>query len=409
MNLKLILLLLFFSVIPVANSQIYEQGSIKNNDIKLSALPYYSFGKGVGITSPDSIFQFNIRFRMQNRVTYIDNEGENPSYDGQIRRLRLRFDGFVGNPKFLYAIQLSFAPGDVGEIQEGENINIIRDAVLFYRPNKNWSFGFGQTKLPGNRQRVNSSGALQLTDRSINNARFTIDRDFGFQMLYLKEYTNKFSYNIKTAVSTGEGRNITGKSDDGIALTGKLEVMPLGSFTRDGTNFEGDLVREKKPKLLVSAVFQQNNNAQRTQGQLGNYLFEKRSMQSVLLDGMFKYNGWAAMASYMSRNTSENAITFNPINSSEFNYVFVGNGLDYQLSYLLKSNYEFIARYSIQNVDKNIKLYTPNTKQYTFGITKYIWEHSFKIQTEITYDSLEYFNQTKKNNWYIRFQIEIGI
>ena len=409
MNLKLILLLLFFSVIPVANSQIYEQGSIKNNDIKLSALPYYSFGKGVGITSPDSIFQFNIRFRMQNRVTYIDNEGENPSYDGQIRRLRLRFDGFVGNPKFLYAIQLSFAPGDVGEIQEGENINIIRDAVLFYRPNKNWSFGFGQTKLPGNRQRVNSSGALQLTDRSINNARFTIDRDFGFQMLYLKEYNNKFSYNIKTAVSTGEGRNITGKSDDGIALTGKLEVMPLGSFTRDGTNFEGDLVREKKPKLLVSAVFQQNNNAQRTQGQLGNYLFEKRSMQSVLLDGMFKYNGWAAMASYMSRNTSENAITFNPINSSEFNYVFVGNGLDYQLSYLLKSNYEFIARYSIQNVDKNIKLYTPNTKQYTFGITKYIWEHSFKIQTEITYDSLEYFNQTKKNNWYIRFQIEIGI
>jgi phosphate-selective porin OprO/OprP len=65
--------------------------------------------------------------------------------------LRLRFDGFVGNSKFLYAIQLSFAPGDVGEIQEGENINIIRDAVLFYRPNNNWSVGFGQTKLPGNR------------------------------------------------------------------------------------------------------------------------------------------------------------------------------------------------------------------------------------------------------------------
>jgi hypothetical protein len=409
MKLKIVLICLFFGLIPKANSQISENDIRKNNDIKLSALPYYSFGKGVGITSPDSIFQFNIRFRMQNRVTYTDNEGENPAYDGQIRRLRLRFDGFVGNSKFLYAIQLSFAPGDVGEIQEGENINIIRDAVLFYRPNKNWSFGFGQTKLPGNRQRVNSSGALQLTDRSINNARFTIDRDFGFQMLHLNEYNTKFSYNIKTAISTGEGRNITGKSDDGIAITGKLEVLPLGSFTRDGTNFEGDLVREKKPKLLVSAVFQQNNNAQRTQGQLGNYLFEKRTMQSVLLDGMFKYNGWAAMASYMSRNTSENAITFNPTNSSEFNYVFVGNGFDYQLSYLLKSNYEFIARYSIQNIDKNIKLYTPNTKEYTFGITKYIWEHSFKIQTEVTYDSLEYFNQTKKNNWYLRFQIEIGI
>jgi phosphate-selective porin OprO/OprP len=250
---------------------------------------------------------------------------------------------------------------------------------------------------------------LQLTDRSINNARFTIDRDFGFQMHHLNENSNKFSYNIKTAVSTGEGRNITGKSDDGIALTSKLEVMPFGAFTRDGTNFEGDLVREKNLKLLISVVFQQNNNAQRTQGQLGNYLFEKRTMQSVLLDGMIKYNGWAAMVSYMSRVTSENAITFNPTNSEVFNYVFVGNGFDYQLSYLFNSKYEFIARYSIQNVDKNIKLYTPNTKEYTFGITKYIWEHSFKIQTEVTYDSLEYFNQKTKNNWYLRFQIEIGI
>jgi hypothetical protein len=62
--------------------------------------------------------------------------------------------------QILYAIQLSFAPGDVGEFREGENINIIRDAVVFYRPNKHWNISFGQTKLPGNRQRVNSSGAF---------------------------------------------------------------------------------------------------------------------------------------------------------------------------------------------------------------------------------------------------------
>jgi hypothetical protein len=409
MKPKWILLFLFLGLTHLANSQILGAANRKNNDIKLSALPYYSFGKGLGITSPDSLFQFNIRFRMQNRVSYFEKEDEKSGYDGQIRRLRLRFDGFVGNPKFLYAIQLSFAPGDVGEIQEGENINIIRDAVLFYRPNSSWSFGFGQTKLPGNRQRVNSSGGLQLTDRTINNARFTIDRDFGFQVHHLNEDNHHFSYNVKTAISTGEGRNITGKSDDGIALTGKLELLPLGAFTRDGTNFEGDLVREKSPKLLISGVFQQNNQAQRTQGQLGDYLFEKRTMQSVLIDGMFKYNGWAAMASYMSRSTSKNAITYNSLNSAEFNYVYIGNGFDYQISYLLKSNYEFIVRYSLQNVDQTIKSYTPNTKEYSFGITKYVWEHSFKIQTEITYDALKYTNQFTKNNWYLRFQVEIGI
>ncbi len=390
-------------------AQVTIEQTKHDNDVKLSALPYYSFGKGIGITSPDSLFQFNIRFRMQNRATYIKNDGEKDAYDGQIRRLRLRFDGYVGNPKFLYAVQLSFAPGDVGEIKEGENINIIRDAVVFYRPTKHWNISFGQTKLPGNRQRVNSSGGLQLTDRTINNARFTIDRDFGFQFHNMNEFKDKFSYNFKGAVSTGEGRNVTGKSDDGVALTGKIELFPFGAFAKDGTYFEGDVIREKKPKLMVSGAFQQNNNARRVQGQLGNDLFEQRTMKSVMLDAMFKYRGFAAMSSFMSRTTPENAITINPEDLTESNYVFVGNGFDYQVSYNTKSNYEFISRYSVQNVGEDIQMKTPNTRQLSFGVTKYIWEHAFKLQTEINFDKLKYYDGSTKNNWYLRFQVEIGI
>lgn len=46
--------------------------------------------------------------------------------------------------QFNYLLPLS----DVGEIKDGENINIIRDAVFMYRPNKRWNLSFGQTKLP---------------------------------------------------------------------------------------------------------------------------------------------------------------------------------------------------------------------------------------------------------------------
>lgn len=407
--MKSFLTLIFSFATVIAAAQLSIQQTKDDNDLKLSAIPYYSFGKGLGLTSPDSLFQLNIRFRMQNRVTYIDNEDENPAYDGQIRRLRLRFDGFVGNPKFLYAIQLSFTPGDVGEVREGENINIIRDAVVFYRPNKHWNISFGQTKLPGNRQRVNSSGALQLTDRTINNARFTIDRDFGFQLHQLNEYKDRFSYDFKTAVSTGEGRNVTDNADDGVAVTAKAELFPFGAFTKDGTNFEGDIVREPKPKLMLSGVFHQNNNAIRTQGQLGEDLFAKKTMKSVLLDAMFKYNGWAAMSSYMSRTVNDSPITVNPLDATEFNYVFTGSGFDYQLSYTFPTNYEIIGRYSLQKVSSEIKAFTPDTKQYSLGVTKYIWEHAFKLQTEITFDTLDFANGSSKNNWYLRFQVEIGI
>ncbi len=80
---------------------------------------------------------------MQNRATYVESHEGEEAVEALVRRLRLRFDGFVADPRLLYVIQLSFAPDDVGELTEGENINIIRDAVIFYRPNDSWNIAFG--------------------------------------------------------------------------------------------------------------------------------------------------------------------------------------------------------------------------------------------------------------------------
>lgn len=385
---------------------------IANNDVKLAQLPYYNFGKGVGITSTDSIFQLNLRFRMQNRLTVYENEGEKTTYEGEIRRLRLRFDGYVGNPKFLYVIQLSFAPKDMGKTVEGQSVNIIRDAAMTYRPNEHWSFIFGQTKLPGNRQRINSSGALQLTDRSINNAKFNIDRDFGVQAYYHHEKKDKFGFNIKTAASTGHGRGYQGQESDSYALTGRVELFPLGSFKKNGAFFEGDLAREDKPKLMLAGTFSHNNNAENSQGQTGNALYEPRSFNSTMVDAILKYNGWAGMVSYMNR-TLDNAITYSTDNlgNKKTSYVFAGQGMDYQLSYLFPSNYELIGRISTQNMKEQLyeQLNLPNTQEFTLGLTKYIWEHSFKLQAEVTYDKLTFNQGQTKNNMYFRVQFEIGI
>ena len=398
---KYIVTILFLVLFQTVKSQ-------ENNDIKLSALPYYSYGKGLGITSPDSIFKLNIRFRMQNRLTYLNNDNAEDGYEAIIRRLRLRFDGYVGDPSIIYVIQLSFSPNDVGAIEDGDNLNIIRDAILFYRPNAHWNIGFGQTKLPGNRQRINSSGALQLTDRSINNSRFNIDRDFGLQVYYLNELQNKFSYNVKTAISTGEGRNWTKEPDNGLAFTGRLELFPFGAFKSNGTLFEGDIKREESPKLMLSGVYHFNHNARRTRGTIGEELFEQRDIQSLFFDAIVKYNGWAFQTAYMSR-AANNPITINPDDTLDTEYVFTGSGFDAQLSYIFKSNYELIARYSYQEPHKDIENLTPQTNQYSLGVTKYIWEHALKLQAEITTSDLNYVDSSKANDWYLRFQVEIGI
>lgn len=380
------------------------------DDLQFPALPFYSYGSGLGLTTPDSTFRLNIRFRMQNRATYLKSE-DSERFEGTVRRLRLRFDGFVGDPRFLYAIQLSFAPGDVGELIEGENINIIRDAVMFYQPNRYWSIGFGQTKLPGNRQRVNSSGALQLTDRSINNARFTIDRDFGLFVYHINEDPNQFSYNVKTAISTGNGRNWTQNPSNNLSYTGRLEFLPLGAFLNNGMLFEGDLVREQTPKLLIAGTYHFNEQAQRERGQLGRTLFEQRDLTSVHLDAMLKYNGWAIQTAYLTRSTDD-PVTVNQNNPSDIldvRYVFSGKGFDLQLSYLFLSNFEFIGRYSTQTPDREIRVQFPQTDQYSFGITRYIWEHSLKVQSELTYNVNNFLHSQTTKSWYLRFQIEIGI
>jgi phosphate-selective porin OprO and OprP len=180
----------------------------------------------------------------------------------------MKFEGFVYNPKLTYYIQLSFSRGDMDWRGTDNSVNnhspnIVRDAVIYYNPNKNVRLGFGQTKLPGNRQRVVSSGDLQFADRSIVNATFNIDRDFGFFAHYMTNY-----FNLRGAITSGEGRNSVA-SNNGLAWTGRAELLPLGKFTGNNDYIEGDLEREPKPKISLAVTYSLNDRAVRQSGTLG--------------------------------------------------------------------------------------------------------------------------------------------
>lgn len=164
---------------------------------------------------------------------------------------------------------------------------------------------------------------------------------------------------------------------------------------------------------MLSGGYHFNDDARRTQGTIGNNLFEKRDMNSLFIDTVFKYDGWAFQGSYMNR-MSDDPITLkdaalNPSDFSEMRFVYVGSGFDTQLSYLFETNYELIGRFSQQEPHDSIGHLTPKTNQFTLRITKYIWEHALKLQAEVTKTDLNYFDNSKDNNWYFRFQVEIGI
>jgi hypothetical protein len=291
MKHNLILVILFFTFISGVQSQ---------TEVDERAMIH--FDKGLGFNTPDSLFGVNIRFRMQNLVMFTTNSENDlnvKSIDARVRRLRLRFDGFLGNSgKLTYYIQLAFSRED----QDWDNThipNIIRDAMVYYRFNKDFYIGFGQGKLPGNRQRITSSGLQQFLDRSVVNASFNIDRDFGL-FAYYNGRIGSLVYNIKGAISDGEGRG-TLRTDNGLAYTGRFELLPFGKFKSDGDFLEGDLYREQKPKLSLGFAYSYNDKTKKLAGQRGVELANSVDLTSAFADMIFKYKGFSNTTEFCMR------------------------------------------------------------------------------------------------------------
>jgi phosphate-selective porin OprO and OprP len=382
------------------------------------ALDFFSKkGKGFGLVTADSTFSLNFQFRMQNRATYVSKTEEDfdpESFEFRVRRLRFKFEGFVYNPKLTYYIQLSVSRGDMDwKVTDNSVINsspnIVRDAVIYYNPTKRVRLGFGQTKLPGNRQRVVSSGDQQFVDRSIVNATFNIDRDFGFFGQYSGDY-----FMLKGALTSGEGRNALPEtkspSNKGLAYTGRIELLPFGKFTGNNDYIEGDLEREKTPKLSIAATYSFNDQAVRAGGQVGNDLYRPRSIRNFTADILFKYNGWAFYNEYMNRD-ADNPVTVDPTNPAKTRHIYVGKGYLTQLSYLFKNNFELAGRLSRITPSSEVQDLEKQIQQVELGVTKYLVGHRLKIQGNILHQTRTDLETDSYSGglWSALFQIELGI
>lgn len=360
--------------------------------------------------SKDSLFLMNFRFRMQNRAGFNSiYDGDNLSieqFEMRVRRLRLRFDGYVMSPKFQYYIQLAFSKADL-DLETGDVAQPIRDAILYYTVNQNFYLGFGQSKLPGNRERVISSGNLQFADRSIVNGLFTLDRDFGIFGYYTLRTKKSSIFLLKGAISTGDGRNASA-INNGLSYTGRVEFLPFGAFKNSGDYSEGDLEFETKPKLSVGITLSENQKAFRTGGQLGPELYEARTLKSFIADAMLKYQGWALMSEYMSRSTAD-PVTRNDLGDVRF--AVVGSGVNTHLSRMISSKSELALRYAFVVPDEAIEPFQDRIDETILGYTRYFNGHRIKVQANVGYRWLEGLSQIENasNSWTGLFQVEFGI
>lgn len=123
------------------------------------------------------------------------------------------------------------------------------DCIAYWHFSDEAKVGIGQTKLPGNRQRVVSSPKMEFADRTNVISAFNIDRDVEVLAFWTPVESEDLEINFAGAVSSGEGRNVPTFSASGLSYTGRVEFLPLGKFSESINYVEGDQFREPKAKL----------------------------------------------------------------------------------------------------------------------------------------------------------------
>ena len=338
----------------------------------------FSFGQGIiNIIARDSTWSTKSTFRFQTQYEGVLDK-ENVYLDRfRVRRARIKGSGWVTKSRKLrYKYEYDVNNGRV------------LDAVLMWDFAKKWEVWIGQTKLPGNIERVISSQNMQLVDRSLLNAYFTLDRDGGLQLRHRHTF-GKMIVREKFAFSQGEGPN-SGLQSRGSSYTARLELLPFGDFMKAGGEYNAsDLRRTSTPRLMLGLVFDHNEQAIRTNGHLGSFANGySRNLATIMADAHLKYRGFSTMLEYAQCHTENKSPVIAAETDNLGNVIrqgaifYTGWAFNAQSGYLFKNNWEIAGRYTLVRPEK-ITGYD-ELDQYTLGVSKYIVGHNLKVQSDVS-------------------------
>lgn len=235
----------------------------------------------------------------------------------------------------------------------------------------------GQFKIGYSRQRLTSSGDLQLVDRSVVQGEFTLDRDIGVE-LYSKDLGGLDKLGYVIGVYNGGGRDVYKLSTAAPMVLGRLEFTPLGRFD---AYKEADLKRHVRPKLAVAAAAAWLQGATNDRGVLGKPPADGGTTDHALLtaDLHAKWRGWSLAIEAHKRDSTRKAGTKAPVVAGRSGYGAFGT-----LGWLLplQSDVELALRAGAIVADKDSSL--TDVQEATVGVSWYLSGHANKLQADVS-------------------------
>jgi phosphate-selective porin OprO and OprP len=343
----------------------------------------YRLGKGLAFDSADGDFSMIPRLRAQFRHTTSKVEGGDVEQGMQIRRARLQFSGHMWGKNNKYKAEFAVSPRDTSMDEDGPGTSVLLDWYMQFGQLRDANLRIGQYKVPFNRQRVVSSGDLQLVDRSIVNSRLNLDRDLGLDFRS-KNLFGLDLFKYYAGVYVGEGRNTHVNSDTGLMYLGRVEFLPLGMGFKDYK--EGDLERLQKPKLSIGVGTAYLDRAKYNRGIKGDAPADGGTTDVTMLnaDVTFKYAGYSLFSEYIMRSGKRDAGdavdedgTAIPEEAAPDAY-----GLMVQSGYLLpRTNLEIAARWGMVESNGDDSTAKPRG-EVGGGLSYYFAQHPLKLQAD---------------------------
>ena len=319
-------------------------------------------------------------------------ENGDTNYGFSIRRARLSFKGWFLTRNLKYKTQVAF---------EGKNAHLL-DFIANYKATKFISLQFGQWKVPFMRERISSSGKLELVDRGLLNSYFNLERDIGADLI-LSPHDN---LRVHLASFTGWGINLKRvKVNKNLLYVARIEFAPIGKINYDQPN----LNRKKLVNLGASFSFFPIDGEQEakkfTDGRklnkfMGNYIVieedeTKKVLSGDLMQGEFDLKLWWDIISF----------ELEAVGGSFNRYRF--SGLRVQPSFVLFDKLGVALRYSNVSIDTDtFPVFSGNSlHEITAGPSYYFREHNAKIQ----FDYSAIISNGEIENHLVRLQFQLYV
>lgn len=323
------------------------------------------------LASPDGAFRLNIGAQIQTRYIYNNRENQannsvttaNDLAGFQLRRVKLKLGGHIGDPKITYGLSLASNrdTADTG----------LEVAKIGYKFDNGVKVTAGRFKPAFSFDELTSSSRQLAAERSSVGNVFTIDHAEGIEFEHKPADGLKVRLGLNDGAGSGEiGFNSSDFNENNVdfAVTGRVDYVAFGDqsmkFAKDYTSWSGD-----EASLLIGGGFHHEQVKSGVGGAVGTL----DSFQRFTVDALYNNAGLSLSGAvyFETQQAVDGAAEADPF------------GFLAQAAYNIDDTWEPFVRYEFNDFDNGTA--AEDWSIITFGVNYYQKKHSAKATLDFAF------------------------